>query len=133
MKVPVTILQCAGQRQQRSGTSPTKQQFIVAALSAFLLRKFGRRWDSTPVPVITVADLDPEAFKRFLMHAARSERMPSDALTERQARGVRRVTSSKRLAIDRQSTDVSSKWTGASDSVATAFPTVVARRGQAAR
>jgi ATP-dependent DNA helicase RecG len=74
-----TPISYRGEYHVRSGS--TKQQLTGTALSAFLLRKFGRHWDGAPVPGVTAADLDPLAFKRFARHAKRGKRMPPDALS----------------------------------------------------
>jgi ATP-dependent DNA helicase RecG len=74
-----TPISYRGEYHIRSGS--TKQQLTGTALSAFLLRKFGRHWDGAPVPGVTVEDLDPLAFKRFAKHAKSGQRMPADALS----------------------------------------------------
>jgi len=84
-----TPISYRGEYHFRSGS--TKQQLTGAALSAFLLHKFGRHWDSAPVPGINVDDLSPEAFKRFRKHARRSERMPPEALAANNAELVERL------------------------------------------
>ena len=73
-----TPISYRGEYHIRSGS--TRQQLTGAALTAFLLRRLGRHWDSAPVPGVGVADLDPDAFKRFRRHARRSNRLDDDAL-----------------------------------------------------
>ncbi len=73
-----TPISYRGEYHFRSGS--TKQELRGPALSAFLLRKLGRRWDGAPYPGVSAADLDAEAFKRFRSKAARSKRLEDDAL-----------------------------------------------------
>jgi ATP-dependent DNA helicase RecG len=67
-----------GEYHFRSGS--TKQQLTGNALSTFLLRKFGRTWDGSPVPNVGVKNLSVEAFKRFKGYARASDRLPPGAL-----------------------------------------------------
>ncbi len=69
-----------GQYHYRSGS--TKQELKGAALDKFLLQKKGKRWDSVPVPTISVADLDNETFDFFRKRAFKSNRIEEDALTD---------------------------------------------------
>lgn len=68
-----------GEYHYRSGS--TKQQLKGAALTDFLLRKTGLRWDAVTVSNLSVADLDAESLKIFRREALRSKR-----LTEEDAR-----------------------------------------------
>ena len=63
----------------RSGS--TKQELKGAALDKFLLQKQGRKWDSVPVPDVTVADLKPETFDFFLKKGVKSKRLDEDVLS----------------------------------------------------
>jgi ATP-dependent DNA helicase RecG len=74
-----TPISYRGEYHFRSGS--TKQQITGNALSAFLLRKLGRHWDSAPVPGVTVKSLSSVALKRFKEHAREGERLPPKALT----------------------------------------------------
>jgi len=47
-----------GQYHYRSGS--TKQELKGVALEKFLLQKSGKRWDSVPIPKVSVSDLKPE-------------------------------------------------------------------------
>jgi len=69
-----------GQYHYRSGS--TKQELKGAALDKFLLQKKGKRWDSVPVPNVSVADLDSETFDLFRKKAFKSNRIEEDALTD---------------------------------------------------
>lgn len=62
-----------GEYYYRSGS--TKQQIRGSALTEFLVRKTGYRWDSVPVDNVSVADLDTESFEIFRREAVRTERM----------------------------------------------------------
>jgi len=53
-----------------------------AALDKFLLQKKGKRWDSVPVPNVSVADLDNKTFDFFRKRAFKSNRIEEDALTD---------------------------------------------------
>jgi len=52
-----------GQYHYRSGS--TKQELKGAALDKFLLQKKGKKWDSVPIPNVSVTDLDNETFDFF--------------------------------------------------------------------
>jgi ATP-dependent DNA helicase RecG len=69
-----------GQYHYRSGS--TKQELKGAALDKFLLQKKGKKWDSVPVPNVSVADLDNETFDFFRKRAFKSNRIEEDALTD---------------------------------------------------
>jgi ATP-dependent DNA helicase RecG len=62
----------------RSGS--TNQMLKGAALDRFLLRKYGRTWDSVPLPGLSSEDLDPDTLAHFRKQAAKSERLSVDAL-----------------------------------------------------
>lgn len=67
-----------GEYHYRSGS--TKQQLRGAALTEFLMRKTGVRWEDVTVDDITVDDLDDESFKIFRRESLRSKRMTSEDL-----------------------------------------------------
>lgn len=62
-----------GEYHYRSGS--TKQQLRGSALTEFLVRKTGYRWDAVPIDNVFVADLDIESFEIFRREAVRTERM----------------------------------------------------------
>lgn len=62
-----------GEYHYRSGS--TKQQLNGIALSEFIMRKTGVRWEDVTVDDISVDDLDDESFKIFRREALRSRRM----------------------------------------------------------
>ena len=66
-----------GQYHYRTGS--TKQELKGHALDKFLLRKYGRTWDSVPQPYVTVDDLDRDTFEFFIKKAIDSKRLePKD-------------------------------------------------------
>ena len=67
-----------GEFHYRSGA--TKQQLTGIALSQFIMRKTGVRWEDVTVEDITVDDLDEESFKIFRREALRSKRMAQEDL-----------------------------------------------------
>lgn len=67
-----------GEYHYRSGS--TKQQLTGIALSAFIMRKTGFRWEDVTVDDITIDDLDEESFKIFRREALRSKRMTAEEL-----------------------------------------------------
>ena len=69
-----------GEFHYRSGS--TKQVLRGAALSRFLLQKYGRTWDDVPLPGVRLKDLDGRAFDGFRQRGAESERLPPDILDE---------------------------------------------------
>jgi len=69
-----------GRYYQRSGN--TLQELKGAALDRFLLRRYGRTWDSVPVPGVSVADLSSSALARFRTLASLSGRLDDAALQE---------------------------------------------------
>ena len=62
-----------GEYHYRSGS--TKQQLRGSALTEFLVRKTGYRWDAVPVDSVAVSDLDIESFEIFRKETVRTERM----------------------------------------------------------
>ena len=67
-----------GEYHYRSGS--TKQRLIGAALTHFLLRKTGLRWDAVPVDGVTPAELDEESFELFREKALSTHRMSPEDL-----------------------------------------------------
>ena len=66
-------------------TGSTTLELTGTALSHFLLRKHGQRWDGVPVPGLTQKDFDRNALKLFRERAAKSKRLSPDILTENDA------------------------------------------------
>jgi len=62
-----------GQYHYRTGS--TKQELKGHALDRFLLRKYGKTWDSSPLPYVTVDDLDRDTFEFFIKKALDSKRL----------------------------------------------------------
>ncbi len=62
-----------GEYHYRSGS--TKQQLRGSALTEFLVRKTGYRWDAVPIDNVSVAELDTESFDIFRREAVRTSRM----------------------------------------------------------
>lgn len=69
-----------GQYHYRSGS--TKQELKGVALEKFLLQKSGKRWDSVPIPKVSVSDLKPETFELFKKRGTRSKRLDENNLTD---------------------------------------------------
>ena len=67
-----------GEYHYRTGS--TKQLLQGSALTNFLLRKTGKKWDSVPLDNVNVDDLDKESFDIFSREAIRSGRMSKDDL-----------------------------------------------------
>ena len=67
-----------GEYHYRSGA--TKQQLTGIALSEFIMKKTGVRWEDVTVDDISVADLDDESFKIFRREALRKKRMTESEL-----------------------------------------------------
>ena len=67
-----------GEYHYRSGS--TKQQLTGIALSEFIMRKTGVRWEDVVVEDISVDDLDEESFKIFRREALKSKRMTQEDL-----------------------------------------------------
>lgn len=62
-----------GEYHYRSGS--TKQQLRGSALTEFLVRKTGCRWDAVPMDCLRISDLDMESFDIFRKEAVRTGRM----------------------------------------------------------
>lgn len=62
-----------GEFHYRSGA--TKQQLTGIALSQFIMKKTGFRWEDVTVDNLTVEDLDEESFKIFRTEALKRKRM----------------------------------------------------------
>ena len=69
-----------GEFHYRSGS--TKQVLRGAALSRFLLQKYGRTWDDVPLPGVGLKDLDGRVLQGFRQRGAESQRLPQDILEE---------------------------------------------------
>jgi len=69
-----------GQYHYRSGS--TKQELKGSALEKFLLQKKGKRWDSVPIPKVSVSDLKQETFEFFKKRGIRSKRLDENNLTD---------------------------------------------------
>ncbi len=69
-----------GEYYQRSGS--TNQLLKGAALDRFLLRRYGRTWDGSPLPGVSIADLSPSAMSQFRQLAERGGRIDAAALKE---------------------------------------------------
>lgn len=69
-----------GQYHYRSGS--TKQELKGTALDKFLLQSKGKRWDSVPVPNLSVQDLKQETFDFFCKQALKSQRIEEHILTD---------------------------------------------------
>jgi ATP-dependent DNA helicase RecG len=69
-----------GQYHYRSGS--TKQELKGVALDKFLLQRKGKRWDSVPVPILSVSDLKKETFDFFRKKAIKAQRIEEEVLTD---------------------------------------------------
>ena len=67
-----------GEFHYRSGA--TKQQLIGIALSEFIMKKMGARWEDAVVENVGIDDLDAESFKIFRREALKSNRMSPEDL-----------------------------------------------------
>lgn len=67
-----------GEFHYRSGA--TKQQLTGIALSQFIMKKTGFRWEDVTVDNLTVEDLDDESFKIFRAEALKRKRMSETEL-----------------------------------------------------
>ncbi|MBE6332202.1 MAG: DeoR family transcriptional regulator [Bacteroidales bacterium] len=67
-----------GEYHYRTGS--TKQLLQGSALTSFLLKKTGKKWDAVPLENDAVDDLDKESFDIFYREAVRSGRMSADDL-----------------------------------------------------
>ena len=62
----------------RSGS--TTQELTGVALDEFVMRKYGRTWDSAPIPHVGVADLDIVSFRYFRKKSVASGRLSKEDL-----------------------------------------------------
>lgn len=69
-----------GEYHYRTGS--TKQELRGSALNKFLLERTGRKWDSVPMPNISVNDLSLIALQRFRKEAAKSKRVDEEVLND---------------------------------------------------
>ncbi|MDE0102753.1 MAG: winged helix-turn-helix transcriptional regulator [Bryobacterales bacterium] len=69
-----------GEYHYRSGS--TKQVLRGAALSRFLLARYGRTWDDVPLPGVGLKDLDDRVVDAFRRRAVGSGRLPKEVLSE---------------------------------------------------
>lgn len=69
-----------GQYHIRSGS--TKQELKGAALDRFLLERKGKKWDSVPVPKVTLSDLKQETFDFFRTQALKNKRITEEVLQD---------------------------------------------------
>lgn len=69
-----------GQYHYRSGS--TKQELKGVALDKFLLKKYGKHWDSVPIPNVSIDELKHETFELFLKKAINKKRIGEEALSE---------------------------------------------------
>ncbi|MDR0523704.1 MAG: winged helix-turn-helix transcriptional regulator [Candidatus Methanoplasma sp.] len=67
-----------GRYYRRSGS--TTQEISGASLDEFVLRAYGRTWDSVPLPGVAADDLDPSAFRAFRRLALSRERLTKEDL-----------------------------------------------------
>ena len=68
-----------GEFHYRSGS--TKQQLTGIALTEFITRKTGVRWEDVTIDNVGIDDLDSESFKIFRREALRSKRMRPEDLS----------------------------------------------------
>ena len=69
-----------GEFHYRSGS--TKQVLRGAALSRFLLARYGKTWDDMPLPGVGLKDLDGRVVDAFCRRAVASGRLPAEVLGE---------------------------------------------------
>lgn len=69
-----------GHYYQRSGS--TLQELKGGALDRFLLSRYGRTWDSVPLPQLSIEDLSQQALGGFRSLARRSGRLDEAALAD---------------------------------------------------
>ena len=62
-----------GEYHYRSGS--TKQELKGAALDKFLLQKYGKKWDSVPIPNVAISELKQETFEFFKEKGIESMRL----------------------------------------------------------
>ena len=63
-------------------TGSTNQILRGAALSRFLLQRYGRRWDDVPLPGVSLNDLDARTLDEFRSRAAGSGRVDEDIIDD---------------------------------------------------
>lgn len=78
-----------GKIYYRSGS--TKQVLKGAALSRFLLKKYGRTWDDAPLPGVRLKDLDRHALNSFRRGGAATKHLPRDILKESDSEVIERL------------------------------------------
>ena len=69
-----------GEFHYRSGS--TKQVLRGAALSRFLLRRYGRTWDDVPLPGVAIGELDARRLEDYRRLGAESQRLPGGILQD---------------------------------------------------
>ena len=69
-----------GEFHYRSGS--TKQVLRGAALSRFLLQRYGRTWDNVPLPGVAIGELDARKLEDYRRLGAHSQRLPGSVLQE---------------------------------------------------
>ena len=69
-----------GEYHFRSGS--TKQELKGAALDKFLLQKYGRKWDSVPIPGISISELKQETFDFFRKRGVLSQRLDESIMLD---------------------------------------------------
>jgi len=88
-----------GEYHYRSGS--TKQELKGAALDRFLLRKYGRTWDSVPVPDVALRDLSKPALALFRKLARQGKRLESGLLRESSAAVIEKLNLVERGQLKR--------------------------------
>ena len=76
---PVAI-SCKGSFYYRSGA--TNQLLRGAALEAFILRRRGVHWDSSPLPNVAITDIDETVVRDFCTRAIKKGRLDESASSE---------------------------------------------------
>ena len=74
------LISYRGEFHYRSGS--TKQVLRAAALSRFLLARYGRTWDDMPLPGVGLRDLDDWLVDAFRHRAVKSGRLSAEVLGE---------------------------------------------------
>jgi len=69
-----------GQYHYRSGS--TKQELKGAALNKFIMERTGKRWDSVPLPKVSIEDLSLIALQRFRREALQNHRVDEEVLND---------------------------------------------------
>ncbi|MBP5420277.1 MAG: putative DNA binding domain-containing protein [Bacteroidales bacterium] len=78
--VPESIYPVNYRGEYHYRTGSTKQLLQGTALTNFLIKKTGKKWDSVPLENVSIDDLDKESFDIFYREAVRSGRMSADDL-----------------------------------------------------